>query len=87
MKVFFFDTHSFEKDFFCEANKYFSHDLNFFESRLNEKSAILAKGYPVICAFANDHLDEKVLNILFENGTKLVALRSAGFNHVNLKIV
>lgn len=86
MKIFFFDTHSFEKEYFCEANKNFNHELNFFESRLNEKSAIIAKGYPCICAFANDHLDEKVLTILFENGTRLVALRSAGYNHVNLEM-
>jgi D-lactate dehydrogenase len=86
MKIFFFDTHFFEKEYFCEANKKFGHELNFFESRLNEKTAILAKGYPCVCAFANDHLDEKVLTILAENGTQLVALRSAGYNHVNLPV-
>lgn len=85
MKIMLFDTHSFEKDYFCEANKTFNHELNFFESRLTEKSAILAKGYPCICAFTNDHLDEKVLKTLSENGTKLLALRSAGYNHVDLK--
>jgi D-lactate dehydrogenase len=84
LRIYFFDTHSFEKEHFCDSNKEFGHELNYFEGKLTEKSAILAKGFPCVCAFVNDHLDAKVLNILFENGTKLIALRSAGYNHVDL---
>ncbi len=85
MKVYFYDAHSFEKEHFCEANKEFGHDFNFFEGKLSPKTAILSKGYPCICAFVNDRLDEEVLTILASNGTKLIALRSAGYNHVDLK--
>jgi D-lactate dehydrogenase len=84
IKTYFFDTHSFEKKHFCEANLDAAHEFNFFEGKLTEKSAILAKDYPCVCAFVNDHLDENVLKILAQNGTKLIALRSAGYNHVNL---
>ena len=84
IKTYFFDTHSFEKKHFCEANLDAAHEFIFFEGKLTEKSAILAKDYPCVCAFVNDHLDENVLKILAQNGTKLIALRSAGYNHVNL---
>ncbi len=84
IKTYFFDTHSFEKKHFCEANLDAAHELNFFEGKLSEKSAILAKDFPCVCAFVNDRLDENVLSILAQNGTKLIALRSAGYNHVNL---
>jgi D-lactate dehydrogenase len=85
MKIYFFDTHTFEKEHFCETNKEFNHEINFFEGKLTEKSAMLAKGFPCVCAFVNDHLDAAVLKILFDNGTRLIALRSAGYNHVDLK--
>lgn len=85
MKIYFYDTHNFEKEQFCKANKEFCHDFTFFEGKLSIKTAVLAKGYPCICAFVNDHLDAEVLTLLASNGTKLIALRSAGFNHVDLK--
>jgi D-lactate dehydrogenase len=86
MKVFMYDTHGFEKGAFCENNKTHGHDLNFFEGRLHEKSAALAEGYDVICAFVNDRLNAEVLETLAKGGTKLIALRSAGFNHVDLGV-
>jgi D-lactate dehydrogenase len=84
MKVYFFDAHSFESKHFRQANSEFHHDLNFFEAKLTEKSVALAEGYPCVCAFVNDKLNENVLKVLSENGTKLIALRSAGYNHINL---
>ncbi len=84
MKVILFDAHGFEKDRFCDTNKNFNHDLTFFEGKLNSKSAMVATGYPCVCAFVNDKLDAEVLRLLAKQGTKLIALRSAGFNHVDL---
>ena len=84
MKIYFFDTHSFEKEHFCEVNKKFGYEFNFFEGKLTEKSAVLAKGFPCVCAFVNDHLNAAVLKTLFENGTRLIALRSAGYNNIDL---
>lgn len=84
MKVYVYDTHAFESRHFCEANKSFKHDLNFYEAKLTEKSVVLAKGYPCVCAFVNDHLDQKILKTLSDNGTTLIALRSAGYNHIDL---
>lgn len=84
MRVFVYDTHGFEKKAFCDANVHAHHELHFFEGRLDEKTASLSHGFEAICAFVNDRLSAKVLTILAEGGTKLIALRSAGFNHVDL---
>jgi D-lactate dehydrogenase len=85
MKIAFFDSHNFELNVFKNENKEFRHEITFFETRLTEKSASLAAEFPCICAFVSDRLDRNTLQILSKNGTKLIALRSAGFNHVDLK--
>lgn len=84
MKIAFFDPHSYEKEAFDKANGQNPHQIKYIESRLIESTASLAKGFPCVCAFTNDHLNEDTLNILKEGGTSLIALRSAGFNHVDL---
>ncbi|MBI3556279.1 MAG: 2-hydroxyacid dehydrogenase [Deltaproteobacteria bacterium] len=85
MKTAIFSTHKFETDFFEQANMEFQHALTFFEPRLTGQTAPLAKGYDAICAFVSDRLDEKTLAVLKAQGTKLIALRSAGYNHVDLE--
>ena len=85
MKIAVFDTHPFEKSALLLANKSFNHEILFLEPRLSSETATLASGYPCVCAFANDTLDPVCLSILKKGGTGLIALRSAGFNHVDLK--
>ncbi len=85
MKIAFFDSHTFEKNVFLKENENAQHDIFFFEPRLTEQTANLAKGFDCICAFVNDRLDSKTIEILAANGAKLIALRSAGFNHVDLE--
>ncbi|SHE46296.1 D-lactate dehydrogenase [Marinitoga hydrogenitolerans DSM 16785] len=84
MKIAFFSTKKYDMDFFNKLNEKYNFDIKYFESKLNEKTAILAKGFDVVCAFVNDDLNKKVIKILKENGIKLIALRSAGFNHVDI---
>jgi len=84
MKILFFDTHPFEKEAFDQANIKFQHELHYVESRLVETTALLARDFPCVCAFANDRLNSLTLETMKKNGTKLIALRSAGFNHVDL---
>ena len=84
MKVVFFDTHSFEKDVFQKENEYFHHQIDYLETRLSQKTAFLASGYSCICVFVNDLVSRPILEILSDGGTHLLALRSAGFNHVDL---
>lgn len=83
MKVAFFSTKKFEREALEKANAGF--ELHFLEASLNEQTAKLAAGFPVVSAFANDRLNETVIRQLKAGGTQLVALRSAGFNHVDLK--
>ena len=52
--------------------------------RLTRETAALARGFPAVCAFVNDQLNADVLNQLAAGGTRMLALRSAGFNHVAL---
>jgi len=85
MRVAFFSTHAFDREFFDEANRRAGHDLRYLEPRLTALTAPLAAGYPAVCAFVNDRLDGEVLELLAGAGTRLVALRSAGFNHVDVE--
>ena len=84
MKIAFYDTHPFERLAFDAANMKNKHEITYIEFRLTEESALLSKGFRCICAFANDRLNASTLQILKSGGTELVALRSAGFNHVDL---
>jgi D-lactate dehydrogenase len=84
MRVAVFSTHQYDREFLAEANRWRGHDLHFLEPRLRAETCVLAQGYAAVCAFVNDRLDEDVLTKLTAGGTRLVALRSAGFNHVDL---
>jgi D-lactate dehydrogenase len=84
MKIAFFDTHRFEREPFQTANAKHGHSITFLEPRLTAATASLARGYPAVCAFVNDKVDRETQTILKEGGTRLIALRSAGFNHVDL---
>lgn len=85
MKIAFFDTHRFERPFFEEANKKYGHEIVYFEPRLTAQTAPLVRGYPCACCFVNDVLDAQTLCILSCEDFKLIALRSAGYNNVNLE--
>jgi D-lactate dehydrogenase len=85
MKVAVFSTKSYDQQFLEAANADYGHELLFFEPRLTYDTAILASGIPAVCAFVNDQLDEKTLQVLAKQETRLIALRAAGYNNVDLK--
>jgi D-lactate dehydrogenase len=87
LRVAVFSSHTYDRDFLNRANTSLDgkHDLNFFEAHLNLASAGLVAGHDAVCAFVNDQLGRNVLEALVAQGIKLVALRSAGFNHVDLQ--
>jgi D-lactate dehydrogenase len=84
MKVAVFSTRAYDRTSLDAANRDCLHELTWLEPRLMPQTAPLAAGYPAVCAFVNDHLDREVLQILAEGGTRVIALRSAGYNHVDL---
>jgi len=85
MKTIAFSVQPYERPFFDELNRTYDHDLSFIEAQLTPDTAALAKGYECVCAFVNDELDAGNLRTLAEGGVKVIALRSAGFNHVDLE--
>jgi len=84
MRTAVFSTKPYDREFLTEANQQHGHELVLFEARLKPATAPLAAGFPAVAAFVNDQLTAEVLEKLAENGTRLIALRSAGFNHVDL---
>jgi len=84
MKVAVFSTKPYDKEFLLNVNSDHRHEFQFFETRMSEQTARLAEGFPAICTFVNDQLDGEVLLRLFGGGTRMIALRCAGFNNVDL---
>ena len=84
MKIAFFDTHQFEKETFLKVNEHFHYDIRFIDARLNKGTASLAKDADVVCSFVNDKIDDECIQILKSSGIRMIALRSAGFNHVDV---
>ncbi|MBN2163006.1 MAG: 2-hydroxyacid dehydrogenase [Pontiellaceae bacterium] len=84
MKVAFFSTKPYDRRFFDEANKEFGHEITYFETRLTRQTLKLAEGFECACAFVNDQLEASVLIALAAQGTRLIALRCAGFNNVDI---
>ncbi|MBQ3409018.1 MAG: 2-hydroxyacid dehydrogenase [Clostridia bacterium] len=84
MKIAFFDTKDYDKKLFNEYNKNYGYEITYYESKLNIETVHLAKGYDAVCIFVNDRADKPVLDKLNEYGVKLIALRCAGFNNVDL---
>lgn len=83
MRIAFFDSRSYDREAFLAANNG-AHELVFFEPRLSAITARMAEGFPAVCPFVNDSADAEALACLHAGGTRLLALRSAGFNHVDL---
>lgn len=82
MKVAFFSTQSYDRSYFNQYNT--THELVFFEAPLNEQTASLAAGFDAVCCFVNDVLNAAVIAGLKGSGVRLVALRCAGYNNVDL---
>lgn len=83
MKIAFFSTQPYDKEYFQRYNQ--QHTITFYEAQLNEQTVNLAKGCNAICAFVNDRLNKAVIMALAEAGVKIIALRCAGFNNVDLE--
>lgn len=84
MKTAVFSAKPYDEEFLREASRSFRHELMFFESRLTLQTASLARGFEAVCAFVHDELSAPVLDVLYEQGVRYVALRCAGFNNVDL---
>ncbi|MCE2915067.1 MAG: 2-hydroxyacid dehydrogenase [Rubrivivax sp.] len=86
MRITVYSTRPYDRRFLTEANAAGVHDLVFMDARLDHHTAPTATGSAAVCAFVNDQLDAAVLHTLHSLGVRLVLLRSAGFNHVDLPV-
>ncbi len=84
MRICLFSSKPYDRESFLAANGSSDWHLQFHEARLTGDSVALATGSDVVCAFINDDLSAPVLEQLAAGGTRLIALRSAGYNHVDL---
>ncbi|WP_344974537.1 2-hydroxyacid dehydrogenase [Salinactinospora qingdaonensis] len=84
LRVAVYSSKPYDREYLELANREHGHDLRFLESRLTLDTAPLAAGHQAVCVFVNDELSAAVLEALAAEGVRLVALRSSGYNHVDL---
>lgn len=85
IKVAFFDAKDYDIASFNAANEDGKVEISFFETRLTEDTVKLAEGYDVVCAFVNDIVSAQVIDGLVKDGVKLIAMRCAGYNNVDIE--
>lgn len=83
MKIAFFSSQKYVYEYFDKHNKY-KYFHNYISLSLNESTVHLAEGYDVVCVFVNDNINTVVIESLAKYGIKLIALRCAGFNNVDI---
>ena len=85
MRIAFFDTKEYDIESFDNLVKEKNIEVKYFESKLNNDTVSLTKGFDGVCVFVNDMINKEVIDQLYENGVKAIFLRCAGFNNVDLK--
>jgi D-lactate dehydrogenase len=85
MRVAMFSAKSYERPLLDELNARYQHEIAYFDTALGPDTAALANGFPAVSVFVNDRVDSGVLKQLAAGGTRLVATRSTGFNHIDVK--
>ena len=86
MKILFYDTKSYDKESFeATLKKFPGIQIDYIRSDLDPRTAALADGFDAVCAFVSSNVSEATLKILHEKGVRLVLLRCAGYNNVDLE--
>ncbi len=85
MKIAFFDTKPYDKPSFDRYGEQYGVSFKYFETKLNADTVDLAQGYDGVCVFVNDTVDATVIDRLSAMGVRMLALRCAGFNNVDMK--
>jgi len=84
-RICFFDTKPYDRIYFDLMKEKYGVDIEYFEPKLGPKTAFMARGFEVVVAFVNDTIDKETIDILYQNGTRLIAMRCAGYNNVDFK--
>ncbi|MBO5937732.1 MAG: 2-hydroxyacid dehydrogenase [Clostridia bacterium] len=85
MKIAFFDAKSYDRPAFDKYAAEYGVTVKYFETKLNEDTVYLSAGYDAVCVFVNDTVNEAVIDRLYEMNVRVLALRCAGFNNVDMK--
>ena len=85
IRVAFFDTKEYDRTSFIQYEKPGDLEFKFLDTKLTEDTAELAKGFDAVCVFVNDTVNNVVIDKLYEGGVKMIALRCAGYNNVDVK--
>ena len=85
MRVAMFSAQRYERALLDEENLHHGHDLVYFDTLLGPETVFLAAGFPAVSVFVNDSVDAEVLKRLANGGTRLVATRSTGCNHIDVQ--
>lgn len=80
----FFGTKPYDEASFNEKNKEFGFEIRYFKEHLNKNNVLLTQGVDTVCIFVNDTADAEIIRTLAANGVKLLALRCAGYNNVDI---
>jgi D-lactate dehydrogenase len=83
-KIAFFDAKSYDRETFGKVNSEYGYEIQYFKERLSMNTVSLTRGATIVCIFVNAECDERVIERMKENGVKLIALRCAGFNNVDI---
>lgn len=84
IKVAFFDTKPYDKIYFDELKEQYGIEIEYFESKLSPRTAVMARDAKAVVAFVNDDVGKDTISVLRENGTEIIAMRCAGYNNVDL---
>ena len=84
-KIAFFGTKPYDEKSFNKVNEDYGFEIKYFKGHLNMNNIVLTQGADVVCVFVNDTVDADVIKAMAENGVKLLALRCAGYNNVDLE--
>ena len=85
VRIAFFDAKPYDVEFFNELNTDYNFEIKYFKFHLTPDNVLLTKGYDSVIIFVNDTVNAGMVDILKEYGVRLIALRSSGFNNVDLK--
>ncbi|GAB3000962.1 2-hydroxyacid dehydrogenase [Cyclobacterium sediminis] len=85
MKIAVFSTKPYDQEYFEKYSSNNEYTFAFFETALNKTTANLSAGFDIICAFVNDKVDKDTIEVLAKNGIRLIAMRCAGFNNVDIQ--
>ncbi len=83
-KIAFFGAKPYDISSFDQVNKDFNYDIKYYKGHLNKNNLVLTQGTDAVCIFVNDTADAEIIDGLVKNGVKLLALRCAGYNNVDL---